>query len=83
MAARFVPPLLLQLVPKLTEGEQWQYEVKWDGYRGIAVIQNGEARLWSRNERDLGKRFSVLPAVIFALLKPTPMLATHPSRTWS
>ncbi len=49
--------MLLQLVPKLPEGEQWLYEVKWDGYRGIAVIQNGEARLWSRNERDLGKRF--------------------------
>ena len=49
--------MLLQLVPKLPEGEQWQYEVKWDGYRGIAVISDGEARLWSRNERDLGKRF--------------------------
>ena len=52
--------MLLQLVPKLPEGEQWQYEVKWDGYRAVAVIQNGEARLWSRNERDLGKRFGVL-----------------------
>lgn len=52
--------MLLQLVPRLPEGEHWQYEVKWDGYRVVAVIQNGEARLWSRNERDLGKRFGVL-----------------------
>ena len=51
--------MLLQLVPKLPEGDRG-YEVKWDGYRGIAVIQDGEARLWSRNERDLGKRFGVL-----------------------
>src|SRR5688572_13945136 len=56
--ARFIEPMLLQLVSRLPEGAQWQYEVKWDGYRGVAVIQNGEARLWSRNERDLGKRFA-------------------------
>jgi bifunctional non-homologous end joining protein LigD len=40
--------------------------VKWDGYRGIAVVEHGKTRLWSRNERDLGKRF---PALLDALLK--------------
>jgi ATP-dependent DNA ligase len=40
---------LSQLVSKLPTGEQWQYEVKRDGYRGVAVIQDGKARLWSRN----------------------------------
>jgi ATP-dependent DNA ligase len=54
-AARYIQPMLIQLVHKLPEGEHWQYEVKWDGYRGLAVIQN--PRLWSRNECDLGKRF--------------------------
>ena len=34
--------------------------VKWDGYRGIAVIESGQARLSSRNQRNLGKRFGVL-----------------------
>ena len=52
--ARYIEPMLLQLVSKLPDGEHWQYEVKWDGYRGVAVIQDGKARLWSRNERDLG-----------------------------
>ena len=59
-APRFIPPMLLKLVPALPEGDHWLYEVKWDGYRGIAVIDGGKARLWSRNERDLGKRFGVL-----------------------
>jgi ATP-dependent DNA ligase len=31
----FIPPMLLQLVPKLPEGAQWQYEVKWDGYLAV------------------------------------------------
>jgi bifunctional non-homologous end joining protein LigD len=52
--------MLLKLVPALPEGDQWRYEVKWDGYRGIAVLDGGKARLWSRNEHDLGKRFPVL-----------------------
>ena len=29
--------MLLKLVPTLPEGEHWLYEVKWDGYRAIAV----------------------------------------------
>ena len=57
--------MLLELVARLPEGAHWQYEVKWDGYRGVAVIQDGEARLWSRNERDLGKRFtSIVDALV-------------------
>jgi bifunctional non-homologous end joining protein LigD len=62
--ARYIQPMLLQLVPKLPEGEHWQYEVKWDGFRGVAVVNRGTARLWSRNERDLGKRF---PSIAEAL----------------
>ena len=59
-APRFLPPMLLKLVPTLPQGEHWLYEVKWDGYRCIAVVERGKARLWSRNERDFGKRFPVL-----------------------
>jgi bifunctional non-homologous end joining protein LigD len=52
--------MLLKLVPALPEGDHWRFEVKWDGYRGIAVLDAGKARLWSRNEKDLGRRFPVL-----------------------
>ena len=37
--ARYIQPMLLQFVSKLPQGEHWQYEVKWDGNRGLAVIQ--------------------------------------------
>ena len=53
----FIPPMLLRLVPRPPIGEQWQYEVKWDGYRGIALVRTGTARLISRNEKDMSKKF--------------------------
>lgn len=66
LSATFIPPMLLKLVAKLPEGYRWQYEVKWDGYRGIAIIDGGKAQLISRNEKDLSNRF---PVIVDALKK--------------
>jgi len=38
---------------KLPEGEQWLYEVKWDGYRALAVKRGDSVRLLSRKANDL------------------------------
>ncbi len=34
---QFVPPMLLRRVQQLPESPEWQYEVKWDGYRMLAL----------------------------------------------
>ena len=76
--------MLLKLVPSLPSGDHWRYEVKWDGYRCIAVVEQGKAKLWSRNERDLGRRFPVLVethAIRRALLRSvslTPPISSRP-----
>jgi len=49
-----------QLVEKLPEGERWQYEPKWDGFRGVLENDGGELALWSRNERPLLRYFPEL-----------------------
>jgi bifunctional non-homologous end joining protein LigD len=37
----------------VTEGYDWVYEMKWDGYRAIAVCDGDDVRLVSRNGIDL------------------------------
>ena len=49
-----------QLVAELPEGEGWQYEPKWDGFRGILENDEGELALWSRNGRPLLRYFPEL-----------------------
>jgi bifunctional non-homologous end joining protein LigD len=52
------PPMLATLAeaPPVDE-RNWTYELKYDGFRAIAAIVNGEIALWSRNELDLAQRF--------------------------
>jgi len=48
-----------ELVRELPHGE-WQYEPKWDGFRGVLENDGGELALWSRNERPLLRYFPEL-----------------------
>jgi len=41
----------------IPRGEQWLYELKFDGFRGLALKDGDRVRLLSRNQRDLGERF--------------------------
>ena len=47
------PPMEAELVKELPEGDGWQYEPKWDGFRGVLENDGGELALWSRKERPL------------------------------
>jgi ATP-dependent DNA ligase len=49
-----------QLVRELPSGDEWQYEPKWDGFRGVLENDGGELALWSRNERPLLRYFPEL-----------------------
>jgi ATP-dependent DNA ligase len=48
------------LVRELPEADGWQYEPKWDGFRGLLENASGELRLWSRNARPLLRYFPEL-----------------------
>ena len=45
---------------ELPEGDGWQYEPKWDGFRGILENVGKELALWSRNGRPLLRYFPEL-----------------------
>jgi ATP-dependent DNA ligase len=53
------PPMEAELVRELPHGD-WQYEPKWDGFRGVLENDGGELALWSRNERPLLRYFPEL-----------------------
>ncbi|HEY7604428.1 MAG TPA: ATP-dependent DNA ligase [Gaiellaceae bacterium] len=53
------PPMEAELVRELPHGD-WQYEPKWDGFRGVFENDGGELALWSRNERPLLRYFPEL-----------------------
>jgi bifunctional non-homologous end joining protein LigD len=65
--ARFIEPMLLLPADKLPEGDGWQYEVKFDGYRALAIKTGGAVRLRSRNDKDFTKRYPGVVAALSAL----------------
>jgi ATP-dependent DNA ligase len=58
-----------ELVRELPAGDGWQYEPKWDGFRGVLENDGGDLALWSRNGRPLLRYFPEL-ARLGELLPP-------------
>jgi len=45
--------MLATSIEKPFDSDDWLYEIKWDGYRSVAFIENGQLRLVSRNHNDM------------------------------
>ena len=53
----FIPPMKATLADAAFDDPDWLFEVKWDGYRVEAVVRDGKARLWTRNQQDAARYF--------------------------
>ncbi|MBO9711741.1 ATP-dependent DNA ligase [Sphingomonas sp.] len=63
-------PMEAKLVAALPEGDDWQFEPKWDGFRALARREGDAIELRSKSGKPLGRYF---PDVV-------AMLATLPER---
>jgi bifunctional non-homologous end joining protein LigD len=52
-----IEPQLATLVVEVPESDDWIYELKFDGYRILAQIDDGVVRLFTRNHHDWTARF--------------------------
>jgi bifunctional non-homologous end joining protein LigD len=55
-----IHPMLAESIEKPFDDKDWLFEIKWDGYRAIAFIENGKVRLVSRNQNELTLRYPEL-----------------------
>lgn len=60
-----LPPMEAKLVDDLPEGQGWQYEPKWDGFRCLVFRDGPEVALMSKSGKPLGRYF---PEVVDAAL---------------
>jgi bifunctional non-homologous end joining protein LigD len=63
----FVEPMKAKLVDSMPSGGGWIYEIKFDGYRALALSGARETRILSRNRKDLGSKFPEVKDSIAAL----------------
>jgi bifunctional non-homologous end joining protein LigD len=59
-APESVTPMLAVTVDKPFSDPNWQYEIKWDGYRALLFIDEGKEQLISRNHIALDSSFPEL-----------------------
>jgi ATP-dependent DNA ligase len=59
------PPMEALLVSEIPEGENWEYEPKWDGFRCLAFRDGKTLELQSKSGQSLGRYF---PEIVEALL---------------
>ena len=59
-----LPPMEALSVGAIPEGEEWQYEPKWDGFRCVAFRDGDQIELQSKSQQPLARYF---PEVVKAL----------------
>ena len=65
--ARDTPPMEAKLAEAIPDGEGWQFEPKWDGFRCLAFRDGGAVELMSKSGKPLGRYFPEIVAALLAL----------------
>ncbi|GGM75918.1 ATP-dependent DNA ligase [Thermopolyspora flexuosa] len=60
-------PMLAQLGAAPARDEGWAYEMKWDGVRALAYVEDGRVRLYSRNAKEITAAYPELAGLADAV----------------
>src|SRR5262252_4077846 len=58
------PPMEALSVDEIPQGENWQYEPKWDGFRCLIFRDGGKINLQSKSGQSLTRYFPELVAAV-------------------
>ncbi|MBA4208482.1 MAG: DNA ligase D [Parvibaculum sp.] len=64
---RFSPPALATLVDEVPEGDDWLFEMKFDGYRALAAAKGDDVRIYTRSGLDWTERYGPLADAFVSL----------------
>ena len=59
--------MLLTIWPRVFRSPDWAWELKYDGFRMLAIREGRSARLLTRNGRDIGAAFPEIISAVCAL----------------
>ena len=62
-------PMSATLVKEVPRGDEWLFEVKWDGYRAISYVAGSEVEMRSRRGNDFTEKFERVAKEIPKALK--------------
>lgn len=65
---------LAKLVRTVPEGDDWLYELKYDGYRIAAFVEGNNVKLMTRNNNDYSKRFYEISSALIYWAKGRAMV---------
>ncbi len=57
----YIDPMLSELSDKVP-GDDYHYEIKWDGIRALIALEDGQFRIRTRNQNDITRQFPELHA---------------------
>src|SRR5688500_4635087 len=57
---KHIEPMLATLATKAFDDDDWLFEIKWDGFRVQAVVDDGKVKIWTRGLKDAETYFPTL-----------------------
>jgi bifunctional non-homologous end joining protein LigD len=69
-----IEPMMAQISDHIPRGSDWLFEVKWDGVRAVAFIENESVRLQSRTGNRCERQYPELSAIPHQVVAETAIL---------